>query len=75
MYSNLVNIVVTFSVISRVQSYDIILNHVSVAYGKCAEKTKYETATNQRIMKNSSLHPMEKNQRRYGKRVTELTKS
>jgi hypothetical protein len=43
----------------RLQSYDIILKVVSVAYGKDANEAKQETATNQRIMKKRTLHPME----------------
>jgi hypothetical protein len=41
------------------QSYDIILKVVSLAYGKDVNKIKTEVATNQRIMKNQALNPME----------------
>lgn len=49
------------------QSYDIILKVISVAYGKYANTTKAETAKNQMVMKNSTQQPMEKYMERYGK--------
>ena len=60
MYNDLVNIVITFLMISWVQSYDYFLKVVSVAYGKDKSKRKRETATNQYIMKSSTRYPMEK---------------
>ena len=51
----------------RLQSYDIYLNGVSFTYGKYANKTKAETAMNQWVVKNRTLHPMENHHQRYGK--------
>ena len=54
------------------QSYDIILKVVSVAYGKYANTTKAETAKNQMVIKNSTQQPMEKYMERYGKGVNSV---
>ncbi len=43
-----------------VQSYDIILKVVSVAYGKNANKGKIKIAKDQRVIKSRAQHPMEK---------------
>ena len=54
---------------SQLQSYDIISKVVSLAYGKFLNEKKSETATNQRVIKNHLLDPMENFRYRYGKRA------
>ena len=56
----LLNSALSFSIASRVQSYDNNFNPVSVAYGKDTNRAKEETATNQQIKRSRSLCPMEK---------------
>jgi hypothetical protein len=45
--------------ISRLQSYGVILKSVSVAYGKYSSKEKLEIVANQRIIENRTLLSME----------------
>ena len=47
-------------IVSRLQSYNIILYVVSVAYGKSINKAKKENAKNQPITNNSTQNTMEK---------------
>ena len=54
---------------SQLQSYDIISKVVSLAYGKFLNEKKSETATNQRVIKNHLLDPMENFWHRHGKRA------
>ena len=49
MYKVLINIVIARFIISWVQSYDIFLNVVRVAYGKNANKKKSESVENQPV--------------------------
>jgi len=67
MYGDLFIIDIDFSLTFRLQSYDIILEAVSVTYGKCAQKTKNITTKIQRVTNTRVLHPMERFRRTYGK--------
>ena len=58
MYNDLMNMIF---VVSRLQSYDAILNVVSVAYGKYEKSKESEYATNECVMWNRPLHTMENN--------------
>jgi hypothetical protein len=49
MHKVLINIVIARFIITRVQSYDIFLNVVRVAYGKNANKKKSEIVENQPV--------------------------
>ena len=59
MYNDLINIVIVFFMISRLQSYGVILKSVSVSYGKYSSKEKLEIVANQRIIKYRTLLSME----------------
>ena len=52
-------LVIIFVVLNWVQSYDIFLNDVSVAYGNNVYMAKTKIAIYQLIMRNAELYPME----------------